>query len=116
VGGRLRSERDRQADRVPSLRRHAADLRGGEALIEVVPEGALVIADRAFDADLFRRAIEARAAVPNIPPKANRRQKSCFSPALYRSRNAIERMVCRLKEFRRVATRYDRRAATGHLE
>ncbi|MCC7425669.1 MAG: IS5 family transposase [Alphaproteobacteria bacterium] len=91
---------------------NTADLRGGEALIDAVPEGALVIADRAFDADRFRRSIEARGAVPNIPPKTNRRWKSCFSPALYRNRNAIERMFCRLKDFRRVATRYDRLAAT----
>jgi transposase len=37
-------------------------------------------------------------------------QKNCFSPYLYRDRNAIERMFCRLKDFRRVATRYDRLA------
>jgi transposase len=90
---------------------NTADLRGGEALIEAIPEGTVAIADRAFDADRFRRAIEARGAVPNIPPKANRRRKSCFSPTLYRGRNAIERMFCRLKDFRRVATRYDRLAA-----
>ena len=47
---------------------------------------------------------------PNIPPKANRRWKNCFSPYLYRSRNAIERMFGRLKDFRRIATRYDRLA------
>jgi transposase len=47
----------------------------------------------------------------SIPPKANRRWKNCFSPFLYRNRNAIERMFCRLKDFRRVATRYDRNAA-----
>jgi transposase len=50
--------------------------------------------------------------VINSPPKENRRFKSRSSPALYRSRNAIERMFCRLKDFRRVATRYDRLAAT----
>ena len=48
---------------------------------------------------------------PNIPPKANRQWKNCFSPFLYRNRNAIERMFGRLKDFRRVATRYDRNAA-----
>jgi transposase len=48
----------------------------------------------------------------NIPPKANRKWKNCFSPFLYRNRNAIERMFCRLKDFRRVATRYDRNAVT----
>jgi len=49
--------------------------------------------------------------MPNIPPKTNRRWKNCFSPFLYRNRNAIERMFGRLKDFRRIATRYDRLAA-----
>jgi transposase len=49
--------------------------------------------------------------MPNIPPKANRKWKNCFSPFLYRNRNAIERMFCQLKDFRRVATRYNRNAA-----
>ena len=53
-------------------------------------------------------------AAPNIPPKANWHWKPCFSPVLYRGRNAIERMFCRLKDFRRVATRYDR-LATDYL-
>jgi transposase len=105
-------ETGRQADRVPPLRWHPVGLSGGEVLIEAVPEGAWVTADRAFNADLFRRAIEARGAVPNIPPKANRRWKSCFSPALYWGRNGIERMFCRLKDFRRVATRCNRLAVT----
>ena len=46
----------------------------------------------------------ARVSVPAGRP--------CFSPVLYRDRNAIERMFCRLKDFRRVATRYDRLATT----
>ena len=48
--------------------------------------------------------------MPNILPKANRRWKNCFSPFLYRDRNAIERMFGRLKDFRRIATWYDRSA------
>ena len=51
-----------------------------------------------------------RAAVPNIPPKRTRIWKSCFSRVLYRRRNAIERMFCRLKDYRRIATRYDKLA------
>ena len=51
--------------------------------------------------------------MPNIPPKANRRWKNCFSPFLYRDRNAIERMFGRLKDFRRIATRYDRTPTTS---
>lgn len=50
----------------------------------------------------------------NFPPKANRRWKNCFSPFLYRGRNAIERMFGRLKDLRRIATRYDR-SATNFL-
>ena len=64
------------------------------------------MADRAYDTDAIRRQIEAQGAVPNIPPKATRRWKSCFSPVLYRARNAVERMFCRLKDYRRIATFY----------
>jgi hypothetical protein len=46
--------------------------------------------------------------ITNIPPKASRENR--FSPALYRGRDAIERMFCRLKDFRRIATRYNRLA------
>ena len=58
----------------------------------------------------FLTGIDLGAAMPNIPPKVNRKWRNCFSPFLYRNRNAIERMFCRLKDFRRVATRYDRNA------
>ena len=66
--------------------------------------------DKGYDSDAVRRKIESKGAAPNIPPKANRRWKNCFSPYLYRDRNAIERMFGRLKDFRRIATRYDRLA------
>jgi transposase len=67
-----------------------------------------------YDSDAIRRQVENVGMMPNIPPKANRKWKNCFSPFLYRNRNAIERMFCRLKDFRRVATRYDR-SATNFL-
>ena len=66
--------------------------------------------DKGYDSNAIRRRIEADGMMPNIPPKANRRWKSCFSPVLYRQRNAIERMLCRLTDFRRIATCYDRLA------
>jgi len=65
---------------------------------------------KGYDSDAIRRQVEKDGAMPNIPPKANRKWKNCFSPFLYRNRNAIERMFCRLKDFRRIATRYDRNA------
>ena len=68
------------------------------------------MADRAYDTDAIRHQIEDQGAVPNIPPKRTRRWKTCFSAVLYRGRNAIERMFCRLKDWRRIATRYDKLA------
>ena len=55
--------------------------------------------------------IESQGAVSHIPPKRTRLWKSCFSKTLYKGRNAIKRMFCRLKDCRRLATRYDRLAA-----
>jgi transposase len=79
-------------------------------LLERMPACAVLHADKGYDTDAIRRRIETNTTMPNIPARSNRRWKPCFSPVLYRSRNAIERMFCRLKDFRRVATRYDRLA------
>ncbi len=89
---------------------NAADAPQAAALLANLPPDTLLLADKAYDGDAIRRLIETRGAVPNIPFKANRRWKGCFSPFLYKGRNAIERMFCRLKDFRRIATRYDKRA------
>ena len=87
-----------------------ADCTAGELLLERMPKTSMLHGDKGYDSDAIRRQVEARGAMPNIPPKANRRWKNCFSPVLYRNRNAIERMFGRLKDFRRIATRYDRNA------
>jgi transposase len=89
---------------------HVADCTAGASLLEQLPACGILHADKGYDANAIRRQVEDRGAMPNIPPKANRKWKNCFSPVLYRNRNAIERMFCRLKDFRRVATRYDRNA------
>jgi transposase len=87
-----------------------ADCTAGELLLKRMPKTSMLHGDKGYDSDAIRRQVEARGAMPNIPPKANRRWKNCFSPVLYRNRNAIERMFGRLKDFRRIATRYDRNA------
>ena len=87
-----------------------ADCTAGAVLLEQMPRSAILHGDKGYDSDAIRRQVEGKGAMPNIPPKANRHWKNCFSPVLYRSRNAIERMFCRLKDFRRIATRYDRLA------
>jgi transposase len=84
---------------------NAADAPQAAVLLGNLQAGAMVMADKAYDANAIRRFIESRGAVPNIPFKASRRWKGFFSPFLYRARNAVERMFCRLKDFRRIATR-----------
>ena len=82
--------------------------------MERLPACRLLHADKGYDTDALRQQVEANGTAPNIPPKVNRVWKPCFSPVLYRGRHAIKRMVCRFKDFRRMATRYDR-LATNYL-
>jgi len=89
----------------------AADCRAAEQLLAALPRRCIVHADRAYDSNRIRDLIEQQGAVPNIPPKSNRRWKPCFSKRLYRERNLTERFFSKLKHFRRVATRYDKLAA-----
>ena len=85
-----------------------ADCIAADELLDQLLTAEVVHGDKGYDSDAVRRKVESKGAAPNIPPKANRRWKNCFSPWLYRHRNAIERMFGRLKDFRRIATRYDR--------
>jgi len=55
--------------------------------------------------------IHQRGAWANIPPKRNRKEAFCFRPYLYRARNLVERLFNKIKQCRRVATRYDNLAA-----
>lgn len=82
-----------------------ADCTAGATLLNEMPPARILYGDKGYDSNAIRRQVETGGTMPNIPPKANRRWKNCFSPVLYRGRNAIERMFCRLKDFRRVATR-----------
>jgi transposase len=87
-----------------------ADCTAADALLDQLGAAEILHGDKGYDTNAVRRKIEATGAAPNIPPKINRVWKNCFSPYLYRNRNAIERMFGRLKDFRRIATRYDRLA------
>jgi len=82
-----------------------------DRLLDRLGPRTIVLADKAYDADRIRTLIEEQGATPNIPPKSNRRWKPCFSKALYRERNLIERFFSKLKHFHRIATRYDKLAA-----
>ncbi|WP_424511433.1 IS5 family transposase [Rubrobacter taiwanensis] len=80
-----------------------------ERLLDGV-ETAHVIADRGYDSDGVLEKIEGLGAIAVIPPKSNRREQREYDKELYKERNLIERTFNKLKSFRRIATRYDRKA------
>jgi transposase len=84
------------------------DIACAEALLDGLEAGATVIADKGYDADRVRAHIRAQGAIPNIPNRSNRTKKFRWKKALYRQRNHVERFFNKLKQFRRVATRYDK--------
>lgn len=81
-------------------------------LIQAAPASATLAVDRAYDSDALRRLLLARGTTPVIPNAPCRKRLHPFDPEPYKRRNLAERAFCRIKDFRRVATRYDRLACT----
>ena len=79
-------------------------------LADHLPAARYLLADKAYDADHWRAWLKRRRIRAVIPNKINRKQPHPFARRRYRHRNVIERMFGRLKDFRRVATRYDKNA------
>jgi transposase len=90
--------------------RRVNDRRVLNGIFWVLGSGA-PLADRGYDAGWIRELARQQGAWANIPPKRNRKDPICFSPYLYRARNLIERFFNKIKQCRRVATRYDKLAA-----
>lgn len=89
----------------------AADISQAEPLLEALEPGA-VIADKGYDADALVERLDARSIAAVIPPKANRKEKRPCDFALYRERNLVERFFGKIKQYRAIATRYDKLATT----
>lgn len=68
-------------------------------------------ADKAYSSGVIHRALRRRDIQPVIPTKSNERPEPAFDRAAYRELNRVERLIGRLKQFRRIATRYEKRAA-----
>ena len=88
----------------------ASDKAAVAALIEGLPPAGALIADRGYDAKAIVDLVAAKGGVAHIPTQKDRKVQRTVDPALYRQRNLIERFFCKLKHFRRVATRYDKLA------
>ena len=79
-----------------------------QAMLARLPSDLRVIADAAYDSAELRRWLADRGSRVIIPNRKNRKQPYPFDAITYRRRNIVERTFCRLKDFRRLATRYDR--------
>ncbi len=82
-------------------------MKGVEPLICDVPFNAL-LGDKAFDADWLLEELEKRGATAVIPPKANRKDQRQYDAHMYKWRHLIENYFAKIKEFRGIATRYDK--------
>jgi transposase len=88
-----------------------SDYRAVRALLNIpVPTPKAMLADKGYDGDAVREALLLRGILPIIPPKANRREPAASDFHRYRDRIQVERLFNRLRQLRRIATRYDKTA------
>ena len=88
----------------------AADCTAAETLLADLEAGMTVIADKAYDTNAILDHLAEVGATAVIPSKSNRTKPRTLDTVVYATRNLVERFFGRIKEFRRVATRYDKRA------
>jgi len=86
-----------------------ADITHAQSMAEEIP-GSMLVADKGYDSDPFRQWLRARGIAPCIPPRSNRLKPCRYSRASYRKRHLVENFFERIKNFRRVSTRYDKLA------
>jgi transposase len=86
------------------------DLIGGRALLAAVPPMRRLVADKAYDSNDLRGFLAAQGTEAVIAVRPHRREPPPFDRIAYRARNIIERAFCRLKDWRGIATRYDKTA------
>jgi transposase len=89
-----------------------SDFKGAASMLAALPRARELLADKGYDADWFRQALAERGITACIPSKSNRKIPIEHDRTLYRQRHKIENMFGRLKDWRRVHTRYDRCAHT----
>jgi transposase len=90
----------------------AYDCPAGTELILQTKPGKSLLGDKAYDSAELRASLKERGTQAIIPNKCNRKHKFKFSKKRYREQHRIENASCRLKDFRRIATRYDKLAVT----
>jgi len=87
-----------------------ADISAAPALLAVMPAPRRLLADKGYDANSLRNMLAGKGCEAVIPSTRSRKRPIPYDAVAYRARNMIERAFCRLKDFRRIATRYDKLA------
>jgi transposase len=87
-------------------------MRVAKTCIAAMPPSSELVADKGYDSNDLRQWLAERGTKAVIPPKRHRKVKLDCDAAIYKQRNIIERMFCRFKDWRRVATRFDRKLKT----
>ena len=88
----------------------SSDMGAVPQLLAGLPTPTTVVADRGYDSNAVLDLITRSGAQPNIPSCSRRLVRRSVDPVIYRQRNLVERFFCKLKQFRRVATRFDKLA------
>jgi transposase len=87
-----------------------ADITHAQALIIGIEDVEALLADKAYDANALLEYLAESGIAAVIPPKANRKEQRGYDRHLYKDRNLVERFFNRIKQFRRIATRYEKLA------
>lgn len=92
------------------------DHKGAKLVFDALPSAPVLIGDKGYDSDEFRNTLASKGIKACIPPRKGRKTKHSYCKALYRQRHKVECMFGKLKDWRRIATRYDRCAHTFFSE
>lgn len=90
---------------------NVSDITAAPSLLERGGRIGYLLGDKGYDAAALRRSLRGAGATPVIPGRRNRKKTIQYDKRRYRDRHRVENAFCRLKDFRRVATRYDKLAA-----
>lgn len=90
---------------------NVSDVSAAPALLERAGPMRYLLGDKGYDADHLRRSLREAGTVPVIPGRRGRKRTIRYDKQRYRDRHLVENAFCRLKDFRRIATRYDKLAA-----
>lgn len=83
-----------------------------KACLAALPPSLELVGDKGYDSNDLRAWLAERGTKAVIPPKRHRKVRLDCDPKIYKQRNIVERMFCRFKDWRRVATRFDRNTKT----